>query len=104
VGERGGGARALGLELVEPLGGARDLGDEIVVQRLQDSAVQRLGVVPVGAQRRGKDLARPLVARDLELAPVFVEDLDVAHALSPTRSPSNPCGRNTSTRISTMNA
>jgi len=78
--------------------------DEIVRERLDDAHIERVGVVPVGAQRRGQHGAAVLVPRDVEGASVLVEDFDVAHARSPTRSPSRPWGRNTSTRISTMNA
>jgi hypothetical protein len=111
--ERGRRARALGFQLEQPLGGEGDILEEVVVQRLEDRAVERLGVVPVGLERRGKNLVAPVLARDLELASVLVVDLDriacrlgreCAHALSPTRSPSSPCGRNTSTRMSTMKA
>src|SRR6185295_2140223 len=81
--------------------------DDVESERQQDVEDRVVGDAHPGGpdlrEREGQHGQRPGDEHDADparggmRAPIF-------HARSPTRSPSSPEGRNTSTRISTMNA
>ena len=71
-----GAAGAVGVGGVEVLGGFGDLGEEAVVERIQDEAVELVGIGPSFVEHVGEDFGGPLLAGDLDLAAVFIEGAD----------------------------
>jgi hypothetical protein len=58
------------------MGSVCDLGEEAVVERVQDQDIQLLGLLPDFLEHAGKDVGAPLLTGDDDLAAELVEGAD----------------------------
>ena len=83
--EQGGAALGDRVDLREVLGGFDDIVEETVVKRLEDRLVKGVGLLAGFLELGDEHLGAPLLACDVELAPIAIEHADHVRILGGVR-------------------